>query len=177
MNRYTEEKNELKTYGFDEHTLERLNRLVSLNNYHKHIEAKNELVKMGKRILPVMNTLIKSELTVLRREAIKIIMLIANRSSIPMAIRMLEDSDGDIRWMAAETLIKIGRVSIRPLLKALIDDSHSYYLRKGAHHVLSELIRDYDAKEFKELLHMLDGELLEIIPVKTLWILNNIQIK
>jgi hypothetical protein len=162
MNRYTEEKNELKTYGFDEHTLERLNRLVSLNNYHKHIEAKNELVKMGKRILPVMNTLIKSELTVLRREAIKIIMLIANRSSIPMAIRML---------------IKIGRVSIRPLLKALIDDSHSYYLRKGAHHVLSELIRDYDAKEFKELLHMLDGELLEIIPVKTLWILNNIQIK
>ncbi len=103
-------------------------------------------------------------------------MLIANRSSIPMAIRMLEDSDGDIRWMAAETLIKIGRVSIRPLIKALIDDS-SYYLRKGAHHVLSELIRDYDAKELKELLHMLNGELPEIIPTKTLWILNNIQVK
>jgi HEAT repeat protein len=175
MNRYTEEKNELQTFGFDEDTLELLNRLVSLNNYHEHIEAKNELVKMGEQILPVMHTLVKSDSEVLRKEAIKIIRLIVNHSSIPVAIHLLEDTDGDIRWMAAETLIRIGRVSLRPLLTAIFHNSQSFFLREGAHHVLSELIRKHDAKELKELQQiLLNAELVELIPMKTLWILNNI---
>jgi HEAT repeat protein len=130
---------------------------------------------MGEQILPVLYILMDSKSTILRREAIKIMLLIAHSSSIPMAIRMLEDSDGDIRWMAAETLIKIGRICIRPLLKAVFNDSQSYYLREGTHHVLSELIRKHDATELKELQHiLLNGELIELIPVRIQWILNNI---
>jgi HEAT repeat protein len=175
MNRYTEEKNELQTFGFDEHTLELLNRLVSLNNYHEHIRAKNELVELGERILPVMHRLLKSNSIILRKEAVKITMQIADHASIPVAIQMLEDSDGDIRWIAAETLIKMGRVCLRPLLQAIFHNSQSYFLREGAHHVLYELIRKHDAKEFKELQQiLLNGELQELIPMKTLWILNNI---
>lgn len=174
MSKYAEEKNELETFGFDDQTMDRLNRLVSLNNYHDHIKAQDELVDMGKEILPDMYSLMNSNSAILRKEAAKIIKLIADRTSIPAAIGMLEDSFGDIRWIAAETLIRIGRGSIRPLLKAIHKDSHSYFLREGAHHVLSELIREDDPNELKELQHiLLNVSLLEAIPLKTSRILRN----
>jgi HEAT repeat protein len=174
MDKYAEEKKELETFGFDDQTMDRLYRLVSLNNYHEHIKAQDELAAMGKEILPVMYTLMNSNSAILRKEAAKIMKLIADRTSIPVAIGMLEDSFGDIRWIAAETLIRIGRRSIRPLLKTIYKNSQSYFLREGAHHVLSELIREDDTNELKELRHiLLNVSLLETIPLKTSMILKN----
>jgi HEAT repeat protein len=167
MNKYSEEIKELQTYEFDEPTLDLLIRLVSLNDYHSHIAARELLLKKGTTILPVMHRLVDSNSVLTRKEAAKIIKHIANRESIPVAIRLLEDVDGDIRWIGAECLIRIGRICIRPLLRAIFDHSDSYYLREGAHHVLSRLIRRYDARELKDLQHvLLNGELLETLPLK-----------
>ena len=68
-------------------------------------------------------------------EAAKIIELIANRTSIPVLIDLLEDTEFDIRWIAAEGLIKIGRRTIRPLLRSVRDGKNSILLNEGAHHV------------------------------------------
>ena len=173
MNRYKEEIKELKSYGFDHQTTDLLDRLVSLDNYHEHITAKHTLEKKGDAILPVMHTLADSRSAVIRREAAKIIKHLGDLTSIPVAIKLLDDVDGDVRWIAAEALIHIGRASIRPLLKAIFDDEDAYYLREGAHHVLARLIRHNDPKELTELKHiLLNGEYQEAVPLKITQILH-----
>jgi HEAT repeat protein len=177
MNKYSEEKLELRGYGFSDQMTDLLERLVSLHNYHEHISAKHQLEKQGKDILPVMHTLTESGSVVIRKEAMKLIKLVGDRSSIPYAIRLLEDIDGDIRWIAAETLIHIGRASLRPLLKAVHDNQDAYFLREGAHHVLSALIRDHDPKDLRELQRiLLNGELLETLPLRISKLLESSQI-
>ncbi|MGW8317261.1 MAG: hypothetical protein ACWGNV_16815, partial [Bacteroidales bacterium] len=66
MNKYSEEKEELRAFGFNDQTTDLLERLVSLNNYHEHISAKHELEKKGRDILPVMHTLTSSNSAVIR---------------------------------------------------------------------------------------------------------------
>jgi len=174
MNKYSDERKEVGTYGFKDQTTDLLKRLVSLDNYHKHIDAKQKLEKQGKKILPVLYVLTHSKSDVIRKEAVKIIKVVGDRTSIPVAIKLLEDNDGDIRWIAAESLIHIGRQSIRPLLQAIYNNPEAYYLREGAHHVMAALIRDRDAKELKELHRsLLNGELLASMPLRISNILNN----
>jgi HEAT repeat protein len=42
----------------------------------------------------------------------------------------------DIRWMAAEGLINIGRLALEYLLHRLIEHPESEWLREGAHHII-----------------------------------------
>jgi len=173
MNKYKEELEELRSYGFDHQTTALLDRLVSLDNYHEHITAKRLLEKKGDEVLPVMHALAESKSAVIRKEAAKIIKHVGDLTSIPVAIKLLDDVDGDVRWIAAETLIYIGRACIKPLLKAIFDDQDGYFLREGAHHVLAKLIRKNDPKELTELKHiLLNGEYKEIVPLKINQILN-----
>ena len=168
MNSLTDEKYELQEQGFPRKTLLQLYALIDIGDYHKHFKAKEFFIEQGVTILPVMHKLMTSEYRVIRKEAIKIVRGIANKSSIPYAIRMLEDPESDIRWIAAEALIKIGRISIKPVLKALVLKGESYYLRQGAHHVLRALIKKEDAKELKQLIKVIrhGTDIPDTIPVK-----------
>jgi HEAT repeat protein len=173
ISKYGREKGELRTFGFDENIVERLDRLVWLDNYHEHVKAQDELISMGVQILPVMHRLMGADSAILRKEAAKIIKRIGNKTSLPVAMAMLEDPFGDIRWIAAEILVKIGRSSLKPLLKKLIEDSHSVFFREGVHHVLSELIRKDDPGELLELKHiLLNVEFQETVSLKVSRILN-----
>ena len=168
MNLLDEEKKELEEMKVPRKTLSQLYNLIDVSDYHKHLKSKEYFIKQGQAILPVMHKLMCSEHKVIRKEAIKVVRKIANRSSIPPAIRMLSDPESEIRWIAAEALIHIGRLSIKPILEALVMNGESYYLRQGAHHVLKALIEKEDAKELKQLLKMIrhDTEIPERIPVK-----------
>jgi len=84
-------------------------------NSIKKLAARNNLVRMGKTIIPQLHILLESENVLLRMEVAKIVELIADRRSIPFLINLLDDIEFEIRWIAAEGLIKIGRLSIRPL--------------------------------------------------------------
>jgi len=167
-------RNELRKFGFPHRILTRLFSLIDVNNYKKHIEVKENFVKEGEKILPVMHKLMKSNYKTTRKEAIKVVEMIAHKSSIQGAIDMLEDRESEIRWIAAEALIRIGRYSIKPLLEALVANGMSYYLRKGAHHVLSELVNKKDSRELKQFIHIigLGSEAPEIIPLKAAKILE-----
>jgi hypothetical protein len=125
------------------------------HNFNKKVRSRKTLVRMGKRILPQMHKLIKSENMQLRLEASKIIELIADRTSIPVLIDLLDDTEFDIRWIAAVGLIKIGRRSVRPLLTAVRDGKSSILFNEGAHHVLLSLLNDNEQeKEVKLLLSL-----------------------
>jgi len=61
---------------------------------------------MGTEIIPQMHKLLGSPNRLLCMEAAKIVELIADRRSIPLLIGLLDDKEFEIRWIAAEGLIK-----------------------------------------------------------------------
>lgn len=105
----------------------------------KRQNARYELVNIGKEALEPLEELLNAKKHHDRWEAMKTIEEIGSTASIPLLINCLKDDEFDIRWIAAEGLIRIGQPSIKPLITALIDDFVSIYIREGAHHVLKYL--------------------------------------
>jgi HEAT repeat protein len=101
-------------------------------------------------------------------EAAKIVELIADRRSIPFLINLLDDKEFEIRWIAVEGLIKIGRRAILPLLKSIRDGKSTFIFNKGAHHVLLSLLKEDEKNKLPTLLLSLDDvqELGETAPVE-----------
>jgi HEAT repeat protein len=141
---------------------------LDTKNSGKKLAARSTLVRMGKTIIPQLHRLLDSENGLLRMEAAKIVELIADRKSIPFLINLLDDKEFEIRWIAAEGLIKIGRHSILPLLKSVRDGKSSFILNKGAHHVLLSLLDENEKDKLTSLLLSLDDaqELGETAPVE-----------
>jgi len=167
MKKYEDEKKELRECGIEEPLLDQLDSLVSLDKYRGHMKAKHELTAMGKEALPVLHDLMKCNSDIIRKESAKIIHSIGSKDSLHVAVEMLEDPVWEIRWIAAEILIKVGRRSLHPLLRALIENHHSFALREGTHHVLSELMLADDPDALEELQHILiNSEYEAEIPIK-----------
>ncbi len=141
---------------------------LDTKNSGKKLAARSTLVRMGKTIIPQLHRLLDSENGLLRMEAAKIVELIADRKSIPFLINLLDDKEFEIRWIAAEGLIKIGRHSILPLLKSVRDGKSSFILNKGAHHILLSILKEDEKNKLTKLLLSLDDaqELGETAPVE-----------
>lgn len=108
-------------------------------NYLLRKKAREELVEIGEPSLDVLIEMANSNAETVRWEAMVTIVQIGSEASIDVLLNALEDDEFSIRWLAAEGLINLGKYSIEPLLKALLADSQSTFLRRGAHHVLYEL--------------------------------------
>jgi hypothetical protein len=115
-----------------------------------------------------MHKLLTSKNTLLRKNAAQIVELIADKRSVPLLISLLHDPESDIRWIAAEGLIKIGRRSILPLLRSIRNEKSSHFHDKGAHHVLSSLLDKNEKEKLASLMLSLDDyhELGETAPVE-----------
>lgn len=135
------------------------NELLDTKDFSRKLSARETLVKMGKKVIPEMHKLLNSENVALRREAVKIVELIADKNSIPYLIDLLDDAIFEIRWITAEALIKIGRPSICPLLKSVRDGKSSLIFNRGAHHILLNLLKEEEKKKLMPLLESLDNYL------------------
>jgi hypothetical protein len=116
---------------------ELIKKFYSKNGIERKI-ARYELVKIGKPAVVYLSKLLDAPKEYIRWEAIKTLSQIADPDSIPILIGALENEDFDIRWMAAEALISIGKESIKPLLKAVVLGEKSIFLLEGVHHILKE---------------------------------------
>jgi HEAT repeat protein len=83
--------------------------LLDSKNSVEKFNARSKLVRMGEIIIPQIHKLLCSENVLLRLEAAKILELIADRRSISFLINLLYDKEFEIRSIATEGLIKIGR--------------------------------------------------------------------
>jgi HEAT repeat protein len=90
----------------------------------------------------------------MRVEVSKIICFIADKRSIPALINLLEDNESDVRWIASESLIRIGRKSIVPLLTSLRNGKLFLYPSR-VNHVLQSLLTVNEKKELQVLLENL----------------------
>jgi HEAT repeat protein len=102
-------------------------------------KARYELIDIGKPVIEYLVGLQYLSNIHLRWEAIKTLSQIADPDSIPILINALENNHFDVRWLAAEGLIEIGKESIKPLLEAIVTNQDSIFMREGVHHVLKGL--------------------------------------
>lgn len=130
---------------------------LDTSNVNQKLRSRKTLVRMGKSILPELHKLSASENVLIRMEAVKILQVIADRRSMYEFIKLLEDQEFDIRWMAAEGLIKIGRRSITPLTEAVRDGENSIVLNEGAHHVLTALLNETEKQKEESFLLSLEN--------------------
>ena len=87
----------------------------------------------------------------MREEVTKIICFVADKRSIPALICLLEDNESDVRWIASESLIMIGRRSIVPLLKSM-KAGKQFLFPARVLHVLQSLLTINEKKELQDLL-------------------------
>lgn len=87
----------------------------------------------------------------LQKEIESIICTVADKKSIPALITLLDDNDFEIRWIAAESLIRIGRKSIMPLLRT-INDGKQFSHPCKAYHVLQCLLTTSEKRSMHSIL-------------------------
>ena len=117
---------------------EEIELLISKNGMERK-KARAKLVKRGRPAINYLEKLIFNPQHIQRWEALKTMEEIGDPISIPFFIQSLEDDESDIRWIAAEGLIKLGTLSVKPLLEALLDKPNSIFILAGAHHVFYSL--------------------------------------
>ncbi len=125
--------------------IQQLIKTLGSKNGMERKEARAKLVAKGKTTIDFLVELVSHPQHVCRWEALKTMAEIGDPISIPLFIQALEDDESDIRWLAAEGLIKLGVQSIKPLLKTLIEKSDSVFLLAGTHHIF------YDLKKTEKL--------------------------
>lgn len=102
-------------------------------------EARRELVALGDETLKYINDYLEHPRHICRWEILRVIKEIADLKSIPVFLDALDDDKSDIRWIAAEGLIRMGKYSVRPLLKLISEKHDSVFVLNGAHHIIWEL--------------------------------------
>lgn len=79
-----------------------------------------------------------SQASQVREEAVNYLADHPTADSIDALIDLMETDDAGVRWKAAETLASLGKASLVPVLRALVDKSDSRWLLEGAHHVFHD---------------------------------------
>jgi HEAT repeat protein len=123
----------------DLETIDLLVAKLAGNNGRERERARWALVDIGSPTVPPLLDMLRARKKQVRWEAAKALAAIADPAAAEALVTALEDKVFDVRWLAAEGLINIGRAGLVPLLHALIERSDSPWLRQGAHHVLHDL--------------------------------------
>jgi HEAT repeat protein len=105
--------------------------------------ARKHLVKIGKPAIPILVSYLADAKQHMRWEACKALGSIRDPAAGRALVQSLSDESEEVRWLAAEGLIALGRFAVVPLLEALEQDFKSLFLRQGAHHVLHALEREH----------------------------------
>jgi hypothetical protein len=105
------------------------------------VKARKSLAAVGGRAVnPLVDKLVSKQEWA-RWEAAKTLGQIRDVKAMVALIKALEDKLFDVRWLAAQGLIAMGREVTVPLLRALVKSPDSRWLQEGVHHVLHDLYK------------------------------------
>jgi len=105
----------------------------------KRQSARHILVHYGSNAVPALASALSNNNEHIRWEAAKALGEIEHPDAAQALVKALEDDNISVRWAAMESLIRLKRAVIEPLMRALTRDFNSVWLREGAHHVLHQL--------------------------------------
>jgi HEAT repeat protein len=146
-----------KTVGVKEPSIETLIKTLSSLKDKAREGARHTLVAMGKAAVPSLIEALRNKNTLTKWEAAKALGEIADPEIAPILVKALEDEEFDVRWLAAEGLIKMNIKGLRPLLEALEHRGDSALLREGAHHVFHDLAKGALRKSLAPVLAALEA--------------------
>src|SRR5664279_4478982 len=104
-------------------------------------KARESLVAIGKLTVPSLIRLLSHRKQRVRWEAAKALCSIADPLAASALVNAMDDRDGDVRWLAAEGVVALGRDGLKPLLAALLERAKSSCMCEGAHHICHTLVK------------------------------------
>jgi hypothetical protein len=114
---------------------------LASHNDAVRVKARISLVAMGRIAVPPLVEALKNKNNLVRWETAKALGEIGDPETAPILIKALEDEEFDVRWLAAEGLIRMNINALKPLLQALENRGNSILLQEGAHHVFHDLAK------------------------------------
>lgn len=105
--------------------------------------ARLNLAHIGKAGVPALLKALESPNVHTRWEATKVVGELRSEVAATSLANLLCDGNVNIRWAAMESLIRIGRASMRPLLEVFVKNFDSSLMREGVHHIL-HVFKDMD---------------------------------
>jgi HEAT repeats/PRC-barrel domain len=151
-----------KNVGHEAAVIKTLIKHLSGSNGLTRQYARKSLVAIGRPAVSYLLPLLHNPKHQIRWEAVKALGAIKDPSSIDGLTAALIDESFDVRWIAAEGLVELGRQVILPLLHSLAVQPGALFLRESAHHILRALI---DA-ELEQGLKPVLAALEDLDPVK-----------
>jgi hypothetical protein len=118
-------------------------------------KARESLKEFGHTAVDYLSELLIDKRKIVRWEAIKTLTEISDPHSASLFIFALNDEESDVRWVAAEGLISLGKQGVVTTLEGLISNFNSVYFRNGVHHILKEYSKEHPSPELKKLLSAL----------------------
>jgi HEAT repeat protein len=106
--------------------------------------ARETLVLVGDPAVARLRSLLAGSDKNLRWEAAKALGAIVDPESVDTFVKLLDDPNSDLRWLAATGLIELGPRSIRPILRSLSDPGVPRGHLEMSHRALGELAKDND---------------------------------
>ncbi len=147
------DKIDLDPGEFSEEVVSLLPDLVS-SQTTKRKSAREKLSGIAPMVLDELSKLCESGNKQLRWEVAKSLETRHSVGSIPVLLKLLADEESDIRWLAAEGMINVGRRALVPLLHEIIYNESSY-LFDSAHHVFNELLTRKEKRSYQPLMKAL----------------------
>jgi HEAT repeat protein len=153
-------------HGNDSSTLSELTAALRSDDGVVREHARRSLVATGSSVVETLIAVLQDGSHQLRWEAAKVLGDIADQRAAAALVTALEDEEFDVRWLAAEGLIRIGPRALVPLIEELEKRPESIWLRQGTHHVLHDLSDEQMKAEVKPLLKALESREPEIRVIK-----------
>lgn len=119
--------------------------------------ARQRLIETGIPAVGPVVELLKHPQPHVRWEACKVLGGIGDPSAGPALVEAMAERDQDVRWVAGEALIAMGRKGLEPLLSALSDSKRVAALQASAHHVVHDLAKGPSGEALQPLLEALSG--------------------
>jgi HEAT repeat protein len=147
---------EMQPLSYEKHQLSTLISALGDDNGLVRQRARLQLEHLGQGSIPALLEALKSPNVHVRWEAVQALGEIRDPKTAIALVNMLMDEDTGVRWGAMESLSRMGRACLHPLLESFIKNFDSLWLREGVHHILHVLkdrnkLNDRENVLFEEL--------------------------
>ena len=118
--------------------------------------ARLQLEHIGLKSIPALLEALQSQNAHIRWEAVRTLGELRIPETAAPLTNMLMDEDTGVRWATMESLIRMERDSLRPLLDTFIKNFDSLWMREGVRHILRvfndrHVLKDREIILFEEL--------------------------